>query len=172
MEWPITSKPWAICNEQSTSRSSSKSLFRNNLRLLSPQLPTSEPSKEIEACIVDAMRVVHIIPINDLRPPTFKFWACRLTCLIPRNTRQAHPFTLSLMTTDLRKDSWLYPKGDQTKRQRERRIANLSQTLPKLGDWNCFLTNDVNKFQSLKVAFMTIMLFYVVSDINTYMWYV
>ena len=117
MEWPITSKPWAICNEQSTSRSSSKSSFRNNLRLLSPQLPTSETSKEIETCIVDAMRVVHIIPINDLRPPTFKFWACRLTCLIPRNTRQAHPFTLSLMTTDLRKDSWLYPKGDQTKEE-------------------------------------------------------
>ena len=31
MEWPITSKPWAICGERGTGRTAPKSLFRNNL---------------------------------------------------------------------------------------------------------------------------------------------
>ena len=31
MDWPITSKPWSICNEQGEIRTTAKSFFRNSL---------------------------------------------------------------------------------------------------------------------------------------------
>ena len=80
MHWPITSKPWSLCNEKCDSRGSSKSLFRNNLQLLSPKQATAIPPADIKCCVVDAIRIVRIIPINDLNPPTFKSWADRLAC--------------------------------------------------------------------------------------------
>ena len=72
IHWPITSKPWSLCNDKGDSRGSSKSLFRNNLQLLPPTQATAIPPEDIEYRIVDAMRIVRIIPINDLNPPTFK----------------------------------------------------------------------------------------------------
>ena len=36
LQWPVTSKPWAICSKVDQRRSSSMFLFRNNLLLISP----------------------------------------------------------------------------------------------------------------------------------------
>ena len=90
------------------------------------------------------MRVVRIIPINDLKPPTFKSWADRLVGYL-----EILPGTsLHVVFDDYRsEEGQLTVSKGRPDKERERRIANLSQTLPKLGDWNSFLTNDVNKFQ-------------------------
>jgi len=144
MEWPITSKPWAICNEQGTSRASSKSLFRNNLQKLSPQPAMSKPPEDIECCVVDAMRVVRIIPITGLEPQTFFSWAVRIVNYLkslPGNT-------LHLVFDDYRAvPGQTYLSKGRPNKGRERRISDLSQQLPKTGYWNGFLTNDRNKLQ-------------------------
>eukprot|EP00794_Sanderia_malayensis_P002187 gene2187-2489_t len=69
MHWPITSKPWSLCNDKGDSRGSSKSLFPNNMQLPSPNGASAIPPQDIDCCIVDSMRVVRIMPINDLNPP-------------------------------------------------------------------------------------------------------
>jgi hypothetical protein len=144
MDWPITSKPWAICNELGTIRASSKSLFRNNLQLLSPVQPTSIAPADIECSIVDAMRVVRIIPISGLIPPTFKSWANRIVGYL----KSLPGSTVHLVFDDYRsEEGHIYLSKGRPDRGRERSITDLSQILPKLHDWNDFLTNDINKLQ-------------------------
>ena len=69
LQWPVTSKPWAFCSKFNTKRSSSKSLFVNNLQLIS----------KVSCCIVDEIRAVRMIPITNLTPPAFLRWAKRLS---------------------------------------------------------------------------------------------
>ena len=57
LQWPVTSKPWAICFKVDQRRSSSKSLFRNNLQLISPSQCMKTVPSDVSCCIVDAMRV-------------------------------------------------------------------------------------------------------------------
>ena len=73
MQWPITTGPWAICKEDEKSRSNSKSLFRNSLQKMSP-IPSSNAVPFIYSCVIDVMRVIRIIPVSDLNPPTFLKW--------------------------------------------------------------------------------------------------
>ena len=143
MDWPITSKPWSICNEQGEIRTTAKSLFRNNLQLLSPQPAISSPS-DIECSIVDAMRVVRIVPINGLAPATFQSWATRIVSYL----KSLPGSTLHLVFDDYRLNDAqpTLSKGRQEK-GRERILADLSQKLPNIRDWNDFLTNRINKLQ-------------------------
>ena len=71
LQWPVTSKPWTICSKVDQRRSSSKSLFRNNLQLVSPSSCMTTVPSDVSCCIADAMRVVKMIPITNLTPPTF-----------------------------------------------------------------------------------------------------
>ena len=75
MDWPITSKPYAIAAEDGKTRSNSKSLFRNYLQGLSPEKSSKEVPSDINTSIVDMMRVVRMIPISEAKPPTFLEWA-------------------------------------------------------------------------------------------------
>ena len=72
MNWTITSKPLSIC------RLLSKSLFRNNLQLLSPVPSSSSAPIGIDRCIVNAMRVVRMITIKDLKPFSSRSWVIRV----------------------------------------------------------------------------------------------
>ena len=71
-DWSITSKPLSIC------RLLSKSLFRNNLQFLSPVPSSSSAPIGIDCYIVDAMRVVHMITIKDLKSFTSRSWVIRV----------------------------------------------------------------------------------------------
>lgn len=77
MQWPMTSKPWAICIEMGTGRCTVKPLIRNNMQLLSPTKVTSTAPSDIICCIVHAMRVAKMIPINNLKSKTFLGWTER-----------------------------------------------------------------------------------------------
>ena len=73
--WPVTSKLYSICGENEKTRSSRKSDFCNKLQLMSPLKPTNIPPTDIKVCVVDAMRVLRLIPITTIQPPTFMKWA-------------------------------------------------------------------------------------------------
>ena len=78
LQWPVTSKPWAICSKVEQRKSSRKPLFRNNLQLLSPAPSTATVPSGVCYCIVDAVRVVKMITITNLTTPTFLRWEKRL----------------------------------------------------------------------------------------------
>ena len=50
-------------------------LFRNHFELLSLIPPTTTLPQSIHVSVVDAMRVVRLIPVSNLKPRTFKYWA-------------------------------------------------------------------------------------------------
>ena len=145
MEWPITSKPWAICSEKGGSRSLSKSLFINNLQLLSPVPSSSSAPINIDCCIVDAMRVVRMVTINGLKPFTFRSWVRRIVDYL----KSLPGTSLHIVLDDYRQpeDSTLYLSKGRPDKGRERRITQLDQQLPQLKEWNDFLTNESNKLQ-------------------------
>ena len=142
LQWPVTSKPWAICSKVDQRRSSSKSMFRNNLQLISPSPCMATVASDVSCCIVDAMRVVKMIPITNLIPPTFSGWAKRLY-----NYMKQTPETVTHIVFDVYEEERHLnnlSKGRETK-SRERKIADLSQQLPRVGEWTDFLTNSKNK---------------------------
>ena len=75
MDWPVTSKPYAIAAEDGKVRSNSKSLFRNYLQCLCQVKPSSNPSSAIKTSIVDATLVVRMISIKNVNPSIFLSWA-------------------------------------------------------------------------------------------------
>ena len=71
----MTSKPWAIVNEDMKNRNNQKSLFRNELQLMSTNPPSAVAPEDIETSIVDGMRVVRLITVSKLTQKTFRCWA-------------------------------------------------------------------------------------------------
>ena len=82
----MTSRPWAIVNEDEKNRNNSKHLFRNHLQNLSPIPKTHKVPDNISTSIVDAMRAVRMISVADLKLRTFKSWADEImndSCSMP-----------------------------------------------------------------------------------------
>ena len=67
----VASKPWFICSKVNQKRSSSNSMFRNNLQLNFPVPGTTAVPPESLLCIVDAMRMVRMTSITNLTLPIF-----------------------------------------------------------------------------------------------------
>ena len=74
MYWTVTSKPYSICCENEKTRSNLKSDFRNKLQLMPPLKPINISPTDIKVCVVDTMRVLRLIPITTIQPPTFMKW--------------------------------------------------------------------------------------------------
>ena len=66
MNWLVTNKPHSICSEDGKVKANTKSLFRNKLQSLCSAAPTNFVPKCVSACVVDAMRIVRIVPIKVL----------------------------------------------------------------------------------------------------------
>ena len=141
LQWPVTSKPWAICSKVYQRRSSSKSLFRNNLQFIYPSPCMKTVPSDASCCIVNVMRVVKMIPITNLTPPTFLGWEKPLY-----NYMKQLPRTVIHIAFDVYEEGHLnsLSKERETK-SRERKIADLSQQLPRVSEWTDFLTNSKNK---------------------------
>ena len=75
MNFPVTTKLWAMCIVPGKRKSNSKSLFHNSLLVLCSSQPETSAPQSTEWCIVDAMTVVRIIHISDLDENTFMCWA-------------------------------------------------------------------------------------------------
>ena len=102
---------------------------------------TTVPS-DVSCCIVDAMRVVKMMPITNLTPPAVLGCAKRLY-----NYMKQLPGTVIHIVFDgYEEEGHLnsLSKERQTK-PREIKIAALSQQLPRVNEWTDFLTNSKNK---------------------------
>ena len=78
MNWPVTNKPYSICSKDGKV----KSLFRKKLQSLCSVAPTNLVQKSVSSSVVDAMRVVPIIPVNGIDPPLYSTWAKKLFAYI------------------------------------------------------------------------------------------
>ena len=128
LQWPVTSKPWTICSKVDQRRSSSKSLFRNNLQLISPSPYMTTVLSDVSCCIVDAMRVVKMIPITNLTPPTILGCAKRLYNYMKQLPRTVIHIVFDGYEEEGHLNSLL--KERQTK-PRERKIAALKSAAAK-----------------------------------------
>ena len=75
MDCYVTSKPWAIVNEDKKSCNNNKYLFQNHLQNLSPIPKTHKVPDNISTSIVDAMRAIRMVSVARLKSHTFKSWA-------------------------------------------------------------------------------------------------
>ena len=142
LHWPVTSKPWAICSEANKKRSTGKSLFRNNLQLLSPISSMTTVPPDISCSVVDEMRVVRMIPISNLPSMTFLGWAKRLLNYIKHLPGKKIHIVFDVYDEEESHNS--LSKRREIK-SRERKIEDLSQKLPNVNEWADFLTNSKNK---------------------------
>lgn len=161
IEWPVTSKPYSIASEDGKSRASSKSLLRNYLQQQNPEKPREEPPVSTLSSVVDAMRVVRLIPIAGASPPTFMSWAKRIFGYL-----EALPGEILHIVFDdyspIQGPIKVLSKG-RVNKGKERKITNLNQLLPKVNEWQDFLTNNMNKYQVCKLLAE----FFISSDITT-----
>ena len=133
MDWPVTSKPYAIAAEDGKVRSNSKSLFRSYLQCLCQVKPSSDLSTSIQTSIVDAMQVVGMISIKNANPPIFLLWAKNVSSYI---------YGLPWDNLHIIFDNYSHPEDPpkvlskgRVDRGYERKISSLNQTLPKLDEW-------------------------------------
>ena len=142
MSWCLFNRPWMFVKEDETSRESRKSVFRNHLQSLSPNPPSSVEPRGIGISIVDAMRVVRLIPISGLQIRTFRCWAERIArYLLAIPGKEIHVLF----------DNYNYthniPSKNRVQSSIERTINSLDQELPPVSEWSDFLRNSHNKFQ-------------------------
>ena len=141
MNWPVTTKPWAICKASGKTKTNSKSLFRNRLLALCQSQPETFLPQTIKCCVVDAMQVVRKIPVSDLEESTYACWANRFAdYLSSLSWDEVHVVFDNYEITEEVSIS----KGRSNKDQ-ECNITSLNQSLPKLSEWEPFLSNDNNK---------------------------
>ena len=84
---------------------------------------------DISCTVVDAMRVVRMIPINNLTSMTFYGWAKRLVNYMKQLPGKKIHIVFDVYDEEGNRDS--LSKGRETK-SRERKIEDLSQKLPKV----------------------------------------
>ena len=141
MDYCVTSKPWAIVNENEKSRESNKYLLRNYLQNICP-VPKKYTLPDTSASIVDAMRVVRMIGIGNLKPHTYRSWA---------NQIKGYLDSLPGNSLHVIFDDYSYEHSVPSKQRNvthiERVINSLDQDLPPLKEWNDFLMNSKNKLQ-------------------------
>ena len=142
LQWPVTSKPWAICSKVDQRRSSSKSLFRNNLQLIYPSPCMAAVPSDVSCCIFHAIRGVKMIPITNLKPPTFLGWAKRLYHYM----KQLPGIVIHIFFDVCEEEENLNILSNwRETKLREKKIADLSQQLSRVGERKDFLTNSKNK---------------------------
>ena len=66
LNYCVTTRPWAVVNQDNKGCQSQIFLFRNHLQGICPMLKVTTPPDPIKATIVDAMRFVRGTPITGL----------------------------------------------------------------------------------------------------------
>ena len=149
--FPIYSRPWAICNEREKAGLNSKSLFRNGLQKLSPVAAVGEQEAPIiHTFVVDAMKVVRMVGVAKLQPPTFLSWTKRfLNNIMSLKAEVIHiVFDRYSLEVDLTR-----PSKGRGKTSERKYVSSLTQIIPLTkSDWQSFLSNDANKYQLVKLV--------------------
>ena len=133
MNFPVTSKPYAICGDDGETRANPKSLFRNKLQSLCPIKPLSNTPIDISVSVVDAMGLVRMIPIKGCEPPTFLTWSKKVFSYIEKL-----PGTSIHIVFDnyaYYPDSLIPLSKGRKSGGAEKNINNLNQVLPNPNEW-------------------------------------
>ena len=149
MKFPVTSKPYAIWGDDGETRANTKSLFRNKLQLLCPIKLLSNTPNDIFVSVVDAMRLVRMIPFKGCEPPTFLTWFKKVFSYIEKL-----PGTSIHIVFDnyaYYPDSFIPLSKGRKSNGTERNINKLNQFLPNPSEWQEFLSNDKNKLSICKL---------------------
>ena len=148
--YPVTSRPWAICRENEKEKVNSKSLFRNRIQKFAPIKPLSERNAPyIHTYVVDAMKIVRMIPITKLKPPTYLSWTKKLLNHIMNLKGKVIHIVFDRYTEEI--DLSRPSKGRSLLSERKY-VSCLTQILPSTTkDWQSFLSNDANKYQLIKL---------------------
>ena len=134
---------YAICGDDGETRENPKSLFRNKLQSLCPIKPLSNTPIDISVSVVDAMRLVRMIPIKGCEPPTFLTWSKKVFSYIEKL-----PGTSIHIVFDnyaYYPDTFIPLSKGRKSDGAERTINSLNQVLPNPSEWQEFLSNDKNK---------------------------
>ena len=91
------------------------------------------------------MRVVRMISIKNVNPPIFLSWAKKFFSYI--HGLPGHNLHSVFDNYSLPEDPTKVLSKERVDRGYERKISSLNQALPKLDEWQDFLTNDRNKEQ-------------------------
>ena len=140
MNFPVTSKPYAICGGDGETRANPKLLFRNKLHSFWPIKPLSNTPIDITVSVVDTMKLVCMISIKGCEPPTFLTWSKKVFSYIKK---------LPDTSIHIVFDNYAYypdslialPKGRKSDGA-EKNINNLNQVLPNPSEWQEFLSDD------------------------------
>ena len=97
---------------------------------------------DIHTSIVDAMRIVRLIPITDVKPRTFRCWAINVL-----NYLNSLPGTIIHIVFDNYQYEYETPSKNRDSSESERIICDLDQELPITSEWKSFLSNNKNKYQ-------------------------
>ena len=145
MNWAMTNKPYTTCSEGGKVKANTKSLFRNKLQSLCTVAPTNFAPKYVSASVVDAMRVVRIIPIKGTDPPLYSTWAKKLFAYI--ENLPGNNIHIVFDNYNCEDDQFIILSKERLESSTERNISSLNQVLPNANEWSEFLSNKKNKLQ-------------------------
>ena len=112
------------------------------MELLSPIPPTTTLPQGIHVSAVDAMGVVRLIPVSDLKSPTFKYSAINVL-----NRLNLLPGAEIHAVFDDYQYAFKTPSENRDTSEWERIVIDLDQELPVTKEWSSFLSNEKNKHQ-------------------------
>ena len=143
LKYCVTTRTWAVVNEDDESRQSRKSLFRNQLQGMRSMPKTRTSPDPIKETIVDVMKFVRCTPITGLpKRGTFRMWANRLI-----NRFKYFPGNVLPIIFDNYGYDHQHPGKNKDQDDNERCIKNLNQELLFPSEWEEFFKNEKNKLQ-------------------------
>ena len=149
MNWPVTNKPYSIYSEDGKVKANTKFLFRNKLQSLCPVAPTNF-AKYVSASVVDAMRVVRVIPIKGTNLPLYSTWAKTLfahTEILPGNNIHSVFDNYNCENYNCEGDQFISWPKERLESSKERNVSSLNQVLPNANEWSEFFSIRKNKLQ-------------------------
>ena len=114
---------------------------------MSPLKPKKIPPTDTKVCVVDATRVLRLIPITTIQPPTLMKSAEAVKTYLENLTEN----TLHVVLDDYSPRHGNILKKSRPGSITEREISDLSLQLPKNDEWQNFISSHNNKFQLTKL---------------------
>ena len=145
MNWPVTNKPCSICSEDGNVMANTKHLFCNKLQSLCPVASTNFAPKFVSASVVEAMRVVRIIPIKGIDPPLYSTWTKKLFAYI--ENLPGNNIHIVFNNYNCEGDQFISLSKERLESSIERNTSSWNQVLPNANEWSEFLSNSKNKLQ-------------------------
>ena len=125
MNLTVTNKPYSVCSEDCKVKANTKSLSRSKLQSLCPVAPTNFAPKCVSASIVDAIRVVQIIPKKVPIRHYIQFGQSSYLHTFVYNN-----IAIAINSYNCQDDQFISLSKERLESSTERNINSLNQVLP------------------------------------------